>query len=408
MKFIQSSVIYFYCLILFLGLAGCVSPYSQDQAFDSISDKQDSLSPQTEKQGPRGLAVNSESEHENKSDSASFDSKKLGPFIRTLAAPHAQMNLEEENLWLNLPLTYPSGSLVEAAHVIGLFIKSTSFDSYESSFKQGENKLRSDHDENNLANFDLAKDFEKISFFLREESKNRNLDLPFVLLRNSFLQSRGFFHLIRSVLSPLDKAKKDPYLGSVVQVLAQNLQLWSDVYKDFADINLNSDLPEIAVEDLKSISYKEKGPLDFDLSDDQEAENLIDQAKKLIVDRKYSGAIKILSRFEEDSIYFSIAHEKVKEASDLGVKRYRVQAAKSFQSAIPLVNKASRLRYLEEAKAYLLRAIEEFPQSDQLDTVQQNIGVIDKNLELIKSQSLDSSREKSLDSKSDSSQVFSE
>ena len=167
------------------------------------------------------------------------------------------MDFAQENLWNNLPIKFSSSGLIEAAHVLGIFLKSSDLKSQEESF----DKIASDTQRLTISlSFKGEKDIEnmnekKLLTYLEsqhflEESQKRNIDLQFVLLRNSFLQSRGFFYLVRSILSPLEDARKDLYLDSIISVLNQNLQLWSDLYKDFSDLKVGGDL-EINVQDLK-------------------------------------------------------------------------------------------------------------------------------------------------------------
>jgi hypothetical protein len=251
-------------------LSSCVTSIDKDRFKDDLAFNKVNIS--------SGSDSSNQSHHEGKFDPISPNIiGKVERFISVLSAPEVKMNLGQEELWSNLPLQYSSGGLIEAAHVLGLFVKSKevlqNLPSGEERFiKNAEQEQSSMVDDNiysennsrtlNSGNEYLIKNeneysprFHKLSLFLQKESQARGLDLPFVLLRNSFLQSRGFFYLFRSILSPIREAREDLYLDSLISVVTKNLQLWTDIHKDFTDSNMQTS-SQINVQDLKRCDKK--------------------------------------------------------------------------------------------------------------------------------------------------------
>lgn len=115
----------------------------------------------------------------------------------------------------------------------------------------------------------------------------------------------------------------------------------------------------------------------------ENGEEAIKKAEDLIAQSRFLESISLLRTVREDSIVWSGARSMIKEASNKAVAELRRKAARAFQSAIPVTDTKARSVYLLEARKYLLSAIKNFPDSDQLSTVEQNLKVIDKNIELL-------------------------
>jgi hypothetical protein len=80
---------------------------------------------------------------------------------------------------------------------------------------------------------------------------------------------------------------------------------------------------------------------------------------------------------------YSDAEVKIREYSNKAVDELRRKAAQSFQSAVHISDMKARKNHLSEASRYLQEAIKNYPNSSQLETVQRNLNIINKNLEVL-------------------------
>jgi len=110
---------------------------------------------------------------------------------------------------------------------------------------------------------------------------------------------------------------------------------------------------------------------------------LLKKSSELAEKSRYYDAIQILRHIEATSPYYSEAKGKILDFSNKAVGELRTKAARSYQSAVPISDLRARANYLSEAESYLLKAIEQFPDSDQIETVKQNLSTIQKSLKVI-------------------------
>lgn len=128
-------------------------------------------------------------------------------------------------------------------------------------------------------------------------------------------------------------------------------------------------LPPAPVSDINPANYTDS--------------ELIKKSTELAEKSRYRDAIQLLRHIDTTSPYSAEAKKRIHDLSNKAVSELRTKAARSFQAAGPITDLRAKGNYLSEAENYLLRAIEEFPDSDQLETVKQNLSTIQKSLKVI-------------------------
>ncbi len=108
---------------------------------------------------------------------------------------------------------------------------------------------------------------------------------------------------------------------------------------------------------------------------------LLSEAQTLADQGQYLAAIRRLDKVTFPTAERDKADQKTKDYSAAAVQELRRKAAQAFQTARPAIDKATRLRYLEEAKRYLDEAIKNYPDAPQLPTVRENLSLILQEIE---------------------------
>ena len=116
---------------------------------------------------------------------------------------------------------------------------------------------------------------------------------------------------------------------------------------------------------------------------DPEAD-LLRNANELVEKNQFKNAITMLKRIDATSKFYQDVKVRIKIISNKAVSDLRTKAARSYQSAIPITDLKVRATYLTEARNFLVRAVEDYPDSDQLEAVKQNLATIDKSLQVMK------------------------
>lgn len=120
-------------------------------------------------------------------------------------------------------------------------------------------------------------------------------------------------------------------------------------------------------------------------------EEKLKQADALMMEGRFKESIALLKILSESEFYRSTAEQKIIEASDAAVKKLRHQAAVAFKKVKPVNDLNTRKAYLEDVKKLLASAIEDFPESSQLDTVKNNLTIIERNISVLEQQVLSDS-----------------
>ncbi len=193
-------------------------------------------------------------------------------------------------------------------------------------------------------------------------------------------------HFINLALAALNSIEEKTYRAQkVFENIKLKLKYWQFVSQKFFP-EKETVLPPI--EDLSEVMGPVeptgvKPALPFEGSELSQGERLIMEASNLVEQNEYYQAIVLLNKIKQNSPLYSTVLEKKKLISNAGVTDLRKKAAKAFQSAIPVTDHKARTAYLQKAKEYLEEAARLFPDSEHQKSVEENLNIIKKNIEII-------------------------
>ena len=216
--------------------------------------------------------------------------------------------------------------------------------------------------------------------------KDYDIDIPNTLRKNRLL---AFPYIHSYMLISLQSMDTSEDLKFDIQDAIKDVATpWVDIYREIAPEEFQNLNAPVSQENKAIPTQKNavKAPIPFFAGDFAEGEDQLTKAKSLASKHLYREAISVLKAIDEDSPYYSTKNEMIKKYSSQAVKSLRRKAAQSFQSAIPAPGLETKLGYLKEAESYLIDAIEDYPDANQIDKVRENLVVIQKRIEVIESQ----------------------
>ena len=214
-----------------------------------------------------------------------------------------------------------------------------------------------------------------------------DIDLVSSLQSNSYLHNLDTYNLIFKAV----QYEKDSLVSQKLMEIIKNK---TNHWMNFAKKIQPSEHSRTTEQDFSQETYSlaegspVQPPLPFESSqlNSQHFDEILDRGNQHISRKEYSKALTLLNTIDENHLQYSLIDEKIKEISNLAVRELRRQAANSFGKAIPVTNLKARTAYLEKAKSLLITALKDYPKADNMDTIKQNLGIINKNLDLIRSQ----------------------
>lgn len=162
----------------------------------------------------------------------------------------------------------------------------------------------------------------------------------------------------------------------ILETIHREERKWLDLISSKQNYKVD---PKPKLNDMKPEKTIEP-PLEFSATKGESDFAVLDQAQELMDQNRFKDAIRLLESVKEDDMIFSEAMAKIKESSNMAISNLRKQAAKSFENAISIQDPEAKQNYLIEAKKMLELALSQFPQSDQIATVENNLKIIQQNI----------------------------
>lgn len=229
---------------------------------------------------------------------------------------------------------------------------------------------------------------------LEKLTHDLNLSLKDELTTNLFVQTIVVYEL---VLQGIEYAGDAPsYVEAIQPALNEQSVQWLKVHDRVAALTKDKDKAQAAASGNSSPEGAQ-APASVGLNTpppsppvaglapiSQGPDDPIKRAQELSDKNKFEESIAILRSLEKDSTYGAAAQGKIKEVANRAVAELRTKAARAYQSSVPVSDLKARGAYLEDAKKFLSLAIQRYPESDQIDTVKQNLEMINKSLQVIK------------------------
>ena len=115
-------------------------------------------------------------------------------------------------------------------------------------------------------------------------------------------------------------------------------------------------------------------------ADLQSDDELLVDAQRLAAEKQFVEAIAKAGTISQDSPLLETAKDLIRSYSNQAVNALRQKAALAFQQALPIQEPKTKASFLEDAKKYLEEALANFPQADQINTVKENLTIVQRDL----------------------------
>ncbi|MFW7379354.1 MAG: tetratricopeptide repeat protein [Oligoflexus sp.] len=221
---------------------------------------------------------------------------------------------------------------------------------------------------------------------LQDEAKK--LGLPFsiwnTLAQNPFLQLPIVYRYAEQALQRLGSAPRD--LELLTRLIKHRANTWASLLPSENDSQAVSQTPETADPVIGQMQVEPPKVGKYSLADLNRGDALLRQAQRFAERGDFKQAIQYANRIAKKDPLYPAASEKIKTFSNQAVQDLRQKAAQAFQSALPVNDRETRVAYLEQARQYLVQALEEFPEADHLGTVRENLAVISQDLDTLTGQ----------------------
>lgn len=203
---------------------------------------------------------------------------------------------------------------------------------------------------------------------VEEHMKKSGIDLSSVLTDNPLLRSYGVYQLTANAVQHSNDS--NDYKEKVLAVVSAEVGMWASLQPTHKE----------TVEPAKPAVEKPQQTV-FSAGDFRRGDVLLAEAQRLADKGEFKKAIERVGQISAQDPFFGAAKERTRFFSNLAVQDLRQKAAAAFQTALPLTETDSKAGYLERARQYLNDAIQNYPDSDQLQTVRENLAIIVKDLE---------------------------
>lgn len=296
-------------------------------------------------------------------------SDELLAFVRGQTRLDAAFGEREHRFVADLPRSPVSGSIAEAAQVIGTakaIINPLHLDA--TSFKESDLGLPAPPatPEPTLK--------ARISS-LEESCRERGVNLPDALAENPLLSGPQVARVIAQALD--SGANSDEFRAEVLAALRRYATQWGELA---STLGVQAAVASPASEAPPPAPAAETDDLPPNPADIAGGDAVLTEAQALADRGDFQGAIRKAASLPDGPLR-NVATERVRDYSNRAVQDLRRKAALAFQSAMPLTEARKRAEYLRQAKGYLEEAIKNYPEATQLPTVKDNLRVISRDLD---------------------------
>lgn len=219
---------------------------------------------------------------------------------------------------------------------------------------------------------------------LEADAQGQKIDLAAVLAANPHLQNPQSAALFLRVIA------LEPFSDSHSQELL--LDALHATSRPWQALTAELDQKRAALAQVEAAGAPAVGPavdpskpLNYAPWEYHQDEALLAKADELIAQGRYEEVVQLLRKVDKSNVFYTAAQEKLIDACNQAAQRLRSQAAAAFQSAIPVADRRARMEYLTQAEEYLQKALTQFPEAEQSETIRQNLDVIQKNLQALSS-----------------------
>ncbi len=343
-------------------VVGCVTPSK------SQSSKQSPKSAATKKPGTKATPTTASKLTIVSGEVGDSINAASAEFILRNSKSNVVMSNEDLQFWNGLPNAATPGSVAEAALVLGA-AKIAGALSASGSFSESNIDAAESKEVGSESN---SKTFEQIC-------KERGVSPVDAISSNPFLLTSVIFTSIQQSLQR--GSASEALLAAFRQQSSQQAEFWSQLSGNQADrAAVAAEASPAGTESLPTSTTSGE----FDSTDLKNADNVLMEAQILADQKLYQAALTKIALINTQNPLYPVAQERLKSFANGAVQELRQRAALAYQNSLPLSDKTAKENLLKQAKAHLEEAISNFPNSEQIGTVKDNLQTIDRELDQLK------------------------
>ncbi len=317
---------------------------------------------------------------------------QIADFASRHALSVARLSETDEQLLRRIPNQPQPGSIQEAAMVLGIVKALNPVNTDAKTFKESElngdlvQKLNLNAPTETAANAGGG---------LEKAALTRGLDVPGAIDVNPFLQSAS---VVRMVALAADKGgNSEAFTKRLRAALAKQVNEWRDLSdrygRDLAVVpmpptpNLVPTSTLTPNDSMAPTGDAARAIIEGtgDVSDLHSSDLVINEAVRQSDEGQFDKAIETLKRVQKDSPLYKVSQDKTQEFANTAVRDMRRKAAQAFSTANQANDPGTKGSYLDKAKTILEDALKKYPDADQLGTVRENLTVINRDLDRLRS-----------------------
>jgi hypothetical protein len=222
-------------------------------------------------------------------------------------------------------------------------------------------------------------------------SQEMGLDMIGAISSNPYLKNRHVYQMTYNTL--LLGGNSPIFTKNMLAMLRQETSSWEAFANKLVSNNGTSTddhilKPEMTVEadqDDKSqpttVEQNESSQTDGETSEiSSYATQLLTTAQELAAKDQIEKAITTAKMIPENSEAYTVALQNIKIWSDRASQNLRKQAAQQYRASSSTPDATGKKVYLSKAQTLLEEAISKYPDSSNLDTIKENLEIINKEL----------------------------
>ena len=338
----------FFSISLSLLFAGCVSSMNTRLRTNA------NIIPKPAEKGPQNL----QSEQPTISKAPSV--AELHELVKRISQLKHNMTADDQETLSKVNLPTKPGSIAEAAVTVGILKHWLSL-SNNKPVNEIDLRTGSQRAPNNGNLTDRMP--------LEQRFKTKQINFVVALQQNILLRNYNVFQIVDRVLKQKDQ--ESDFYTAINQVLIVEAQKWQRL------ANIPIEANSIDENELSPISDQNS---DIDASQLIESDAVIMEAERLAKKGQFKEAIVTISSITANDPFYAAARERVKIFSNKAVKNLRQNAAQAILSSRPVTDIIAKAAYLQEARNHLESALHEYPEADDLETVEENLATVKRGI----------------------------
>jgi hypothetical protein len=236
------------------------------------------------------------------------------------------------------------------------------------------------------------------SSIIEKRAREKGVDLPLSLGRNEFLKSAAVYSWAWN--ASLFEGNTELFKQSMANVVKAEATFWVEIAKKSGAL-VESTRPVIEGTPTNSLTIVPP-PVDpntpsteLPASDTtsspgsmtlEESNKLLASAQEAASAENYTLAVSLLSKIPSSAENYEIIKDNQRQWSNRAVTDLRRKAAFDYRSATSVSDSNAKRNFLNKAKTYLEEALAKYPAASNLDTVKENLAIIQTEMDKIRQQ----------------------